>query len=187
MLGDDGTETFDEYTNSALVPQEITAMDGSTYYRKPQFDIEVSAQKASPYNKMSQNEFAIQCYQQQFFNPQNADATLACLNMMDFDHKEDVISTVQQNGTLLDMVMQQQEQINKLQVLCDLAYGSNLTGNQNTASSSLNAVTTSTGQAPTSEEITSALGDTSNSITSGDGTNSQAEKMRRAVADSTEV
>lgn len=137
IVGDDGTEQFTTYSNQGLRPQPTqSTITGETYYRLPQFDIEVTAQKSNPYNKMSQNELALQFYQYQFFNPQNADATLAALDMMDFDHKEDVINKISQNGTMYDMIVQQQQMIQELQAqiqplsaLTDMAYPqSNLTG-----------------------------------------------------------
>ena len=75
-------------------------------FRVPCFDIEVSAQKASPYNKLAQNELALQFYNLQFFNPQNADQALACLDMMDFNGKEELMAKIQQNGTLMQQYQQ---------------------------------------------------------------------------------
>ena len=70
-------------------------------FRVPQFDIEVSAAKATAYTKMSQNEFALQLYQAGLLAPQNADQSLAVLDMMDFNHKNDVIGKVQQYQNLM--------------------------------------------------------------------------------------
>lgn len=74
-------------------------------YRLPQFDIEVSAQKASPYSKMSQNELALQFFGAGFFNPQLADQALACIEMMDFDRKDFIMQRIAQNA----MQYQQQQ------------------------------------------------------------------------------
>ena len=46
-------------------------------------------------------------YGQGFFAPNNADAALACLNMMDFDGIEDVKNTIAANGQLYQQVMMQ--------------------------------------------------------------------------------
>jgi hypothetical protein len=187
ILDEDGSMSFDTYNNAGLVPQQMQAMDGSMIERYPMFDIEVASQKASPYNKMSQNELALQFYQYQFFNPQNADATLACLNMMDFDHKEDVISQVSQNQNLLMMVQQLQEENEKLKVLANL-YVPNANFEVGGVSPNDNGGGASTGAtAPNQDEQQKALGKTDNSINQGDGTNSQAEQYRQRVADSTEV
>lgn len=136
ITGDDGTDDFDTYDNSNLKLQERQTLQGDTAQYLPEFDIEVAAQKASPYSKAAQNELALQLYSAGFFNPQNTDQSLACLNIMDFDHKSDVINQIKKNGTLLDALQQAQMQLQQLQqeneklkVMCDLNIdNSNLTG-----------------------------------------------------------
>ena len=136
ITGDDGTDDFDTYDNSNLKLQERQTLQGDTAQYLPEFDIEVAAQKASPYSKAAQNELALQLYSAGFFNPQNTDQSLACLNIMDFDHKSDVINQIKKNGTLLDALQQAQMQLQQLQqeneklkVICDLNIdNSNLTG-----------------------------------------------------------
>ena len=73
--------------------------------RIPLFDIEVTAQKQSPYSKMAQNELALQFYNAGFFNPQMADQALACLDMMDFDRKEFIMQKISENGGMLKQMM----------------------------------------------------------------------------------
>ena len=136
ITGDDGTDDFDTYDNRNLKLQVRQTMTGDTAQYLPEFDIEVAAQKASPYSKAAQNELALQLYSAGFFNPQNTDQALACLNIMDFDHKSDVINQIKKNGTLLDALQQVQMQLQQLQqeneklkVMCDLNIdNSNLTG-----------------------------------------------------------
>lgn len=136
ITGDDGTDDFDTYDNSNLKLQKRQTLQGDTAQYLPEFDIEVAAQKASPYSKAAQNELALQLYSAGFFNPQNTDQSLACLNIMDFDHKSDVINQIKKNGTLLDALQQAQMQLQQLQqeneklkVMCDLNIdNSNLTG-----------------------------------------------------------
>ena len=77
--------------------------------RLPDFDIEVTAQKNIAYTKAAQNELALQFYNAGFFNPQLSDQALATVAMMDFDHKDDVISKISENRTLYDQVMQLQQ------------------------------------------------------------------------------
>ena len=136
ITGDDGTENFDSYDNSNLKLQVRQTMTGDTAQYLPEFDIEVAAQKASPYSKAAQNELALQLYSAGFFNPQNTDQSLACLNVMDFDHKSDIVNQIKKNGTLLDALQQAQMQLQQLQqenerlkIMCDLNIdNSNLTG-----------------------------------------------------------
>ena len=102
ILGEMGAQKFVTYDNSGIVAQRQTDDFGRDMgYRLPMFDIEVAPQKASPYNKLSQNELALQFYNLQFFNPQNATQALACLDMMDFDGKNELMVKIQQNGTLM--------------------------------------------------------------------------------------
>ncbi|MBQ8504553.1 MAG: hypothetical protein IJ491_09810 [Clostridia bacterium] len=101
IVGTDGREQFLHYTNANIKPQSLGNDFGNDFgYRLPQFDIIVTAAKATGYSKLSQNEFAIQLYTVGAFNPQNADVVLPMLQLMDFDDKDKVIQNVQKNATL---------------------------------------------------------------------------------------
>ncbi len=101
ILGDMGREKFIEYSNAGIKPIHQGYLGGADMgYRKPVFDIEVSAQKSNPYSKMSQNELALQFYNLGFFAPPNADTALACLDAMDFPRKETLMQKIQDNGTM---------------------------------------------------------------------------------------
>ncbi len=99
MTGELGDIRFEPYTNEGLRPTLGKELFGvSRAYRVPAFDIDVSAQKASPYSKMSQNELAMQFYNLGFFDPAKADMALACLDMMDFSKKESVMRMISENA-----------------------------------------------------------------------------------------
>ena len=104
-----GQREYVEFDNSKLMPQQ--SLIGT---RLPMVDIEVKPQKQSAYSKESQNQTAINLYNLGFFAPNNADASLACLDMMDFDGIEKVRENVSKNQTLFDMVMQLQMQMAQL-------------------------------------------------------------------------
>lgn len=107
ITGENGQFEYISYSNAALKPQEQGAEFGvDTGYRVPCFDIEVSPQKANPYNKMSQNELALQFYQLGFFNPQMSDQAIACLQAMDFETRDKLVDTIRQNGTMYDVLIQ---------------------------------------------------------------------------------
>lgn len=99
------------YSNSGLVPQKQTVLapfaglDLDMGCRKPLFDVVVAAVKASPYSRLSQNELAMQFYAAGFFNPASADAALACLDMMDFDRKDFIVSKISENARLHENLM----------------------------------------------------------------------------------
>lgn len=117
-----GTTEFVQYSNANIVPQEMqpafpeqAMMDGyRKAYRKPIFDVRVKAQKSNPYSQLSQNETAKELYQLGAFLPQNSDQALAMLQMMEFEGKQQVVQTVQQNGTLYSQVQQMQALMQKM-------------------------------------------------------------------------
>lgn len=106
---DNAQEEYISYDNSGIVAQPQMVMGQNVGYRTPEFDIEVTSEKASPYKKMEQNELALAFYGQGFFNPKMTDQALACLQMMDFSHKEDVMMRIRQNGTIYEMMLQYQQ------------------------------------------------------------------------------
>jgi len=117
ILGETGENEFVEFDNRGLLPQSQgmipDGMGGSIDLgnRLPILDIEVKPQKKSAYSKETQNQTALQFYAQGFFSPQNADASLACLTMMDFDGIEKMRDVITRNGTMYEMLMQMQQQM----------------------------------------------------------------------------
>lgn len=110
IIGQRGAEQFVQYSNQGLKPQTLYGANGQPDgMRKPVFDIEVSAQKASEYASMAQNELALQFFQLGFFNPQMVDQTLATLDMMDFDGKDSIIQKVQENADLQQRLIEWQQ------------------------------------------------------------------------------
>ena len=107
IVGEYGMQEFTSYTNAGIMPQHQGEDFGQDMgYRLPVFDIKVSAQKKNVYTKVSQNELALQFFQHGFFNPQMTDQTMMCLEMMDFDGKDDIMQKVAQNGTMFQKLMQ---------------------------------------------------------------------------------
>ncbi len=110
IIGQRGAEQFVQYSNQGLQPQTLYGANGQPDgLRKPVFDIEVSAQKASEYASIAQNELALQFFQLGFFNPQMVDQTLATLDMMDFDGKDSIIQKVQENADLQQRLIEWQQ------------------------------------------------------------------------------
>ena len=127
ITGENGAEEFVQYSNAGIAPQ----MQGMEFgvdmgYRVPLFDIEITAQKASPYSKMSQNELALQFYGAGFFNPQMADQALTCLEMMDFDRKQFIMQRIAQNGGMYQQMLMMQQQMMNLAQMVDSQRGTNL-------------------------------------------------------------
>lgn len=126
ILGENGREDFVSYTNAGIKPvYQGMEMGVDMGYRLPVFDIEITAEKASPYSKLSQNELALQFFGAGFFNPQMTDQALACLEMMDFDGKEQIMQRISTNGTLYQRLMMARQQAVAMAQLVDMKLGTN--------------------------------------------------------------
>ena len=126
IMGGNGVARYVQYSNAGIQPQ-AQGMDFGLDMgmRIPLFDIEVTAQKQSPYSKMSQNELALQFFSAGFFNPQMADQALACLDMMDFDRKEFIMQKISQNGSMYQQMLMMQQQLIALGKMVDESRGGN--------------------------------------------------------------
>ena len=126
IMGENGAARYVQYSNAGIQPQQQgVEMGVDMGYRLPLFDIEVTAQKQSPYSKMSQNELALQFYGAGFFNPEMADQALACLDMMDFDRKQFIMAKIAENGGMYQQLMMMQQQMMQLGAMVDQAHGDN--------------------------------------------------------------
>lgn len=73
------------------------------------FDLEISTEKSST-ARIAQNELMLSFFNAGFFNPQMADQAEACLHMMDFEGKEELIRMIGENRDqqeLLSAIMEQ--------------------------------------------------------------------------------
>ena len=128
IVGDTSSSVeYQSFDNRMMKPQEQGNDFGINLGdRLPVFDVNVVPAKKSAYTKMSENELAIQFYNLGFFAPTNADQSLACLSMMDFDGKDKVIDKISQNQTLFQMVQQMQQQMMQMAAIIDGQNGSNM-------------------------------------------------------------
>lgn len=127
ILGEQGGYQFVEYSNELIKPQyQGSEFDIDYGYRTPLFDVEISAEKQSPYSKLAQNELALQFYRAGFFNPQLADQALACLEIMDFDRKEFIIQKIKANGTMYQQLIMLQQQMLGMAQRLDKIDGTNM-------------------------------------------------------------
>lgn len=112
ITGEGNEYQFVTFDNARLQDQ-VTGLDtlGNEMYRRPVFDLKIKAQKKNPFSRMEQNERAKELYSLGFFAPENAQASLIALEMMDFEGIQTVREKVMQGQTLLNMVMQMQQQL----------------------------------------------------------------------------
>ena len=178
IMGENGAARYVEYSNAGITPQfQGIEMGVDMGYRTPLFDIEITAQKQSPYSKMSQNELALQFFGAGFFNPQMADQALACLDMMDFDRKQFIMQKIAQNGGMYQQMLMMQQTMLQMAQMIDPALAeqiaSGIVGGQ--------PVTPAVGIAPAQNvQKTEALGGSEKSEASG------TKKARQRVAESTD-
>ena len=168
IMGEQGAAQFVRYSNAGIKPQQQGSAFGVEMgQRLPLFDIEITAQKQSPYSKMSQNELALEFYRVGFFNPQMADQAMACMDMMDFDRKEFIMQKIAQNGGMFQQLQQLTQLVQQLM------------GQQPTQPVPTGAAPPTGGGNPLSVENTEALGGT------GGGEAENTKKARQRVADAT--
>ena len=97
ITGQRGESEFVPFSAQGLRAKPVPAVGGVELgSREPVFDIVVSAAKKSTFSRLSQNETAKECYKLGIFDPANADAALAALEMMDFEGVEKVRALAQQ-------------------------------------------------------------------------------------------
>lgn len=107
IVGQYGMQQFISYTNAGIQPQSQGMAFGQDMgMRLPVFDIKISAQKKNVYTKVSQNELALQLFKMGFFNPQTTDQSLMCLEIMDFDGKDQIMQKISQMGTMYQKLIQ---------------------------------------------------------------------------------
>ena len=182
IMGENGAARYVEYSNAGITPQfQGIEMSVDMGYRTPLFDIEITAQKQSPYSKMSQNELALQLYSAGLFNPQLTDQALMCLDMMDFPRKESLMQKVAQNGTLYQQLLMAQQTMLQLAKIVDQTQGTNMA--EQVAQGIMGgggAPMVNGGQAASNVGQTEALGGAEKEEASG------TKKARQRVAESTD-
>lgn len=99
ITGEKAAWEFIQFDNSGLQTQENPSLAGREMgWRKPVFDIRVSAQKENAYTKMAQNELALGLLRAGVFSPEKADQSELLLSMMDFRKKDELLIKIQKNN-----------------------------------------------------------------------------------------
>lgn len=104
---DSGMRSFIPFSNAMIRPQATgISATGEMLFRKPIYDIDVRAQKMSPYSQLSQNQTMQELYKMGVFLPQQAQPALGMLNGMDFPGIDQVRDYVRRGHTLYNILMQ---------------------------------------------------------------------------------
>ena len=99
ITGKQGGMEFATFSGQQIGPQDISN-NFMTATRLPVFDLDVVAQKSSPFSTVVQNERAKELYGAGFFRPDMADQALMCLEMMSFEGIDEVKQRISQNSAL---------------------------------------------------------------------------------------
>lgn len=147
LLGAMGTEEFVSYDHSGLQPRVMD--DGVTVsYRVPEFDLEIGAERESPYRTAEANQLALQLFQMGFFRDDLADQALRCLELMEFKNKDQLARVISGGQTQARQIAALRQQLLQLAQVVDEAKGTHLAeslsaeqgGGQNAAASAGKAV-----------------------------------------------
>ena len=103
-------------SNAMLKDQPLPPIPGQTemLFRRPVFDIKVKIQKKTSFSRMEQNERAKELYSMGFFQPEQAQAAMGALDMMEFEGIEKVREYVSQGQTLMNLVQQLTQAVQQL-------------------------------------------------------------------------
>ena len=91
---------FVMYSNVNIV-EDVEQPDGTIRHSRPLFDIQVSAEKSSPFSRAAQNETIKELYGMGLFAPENAVPALVCIDAMDFEGKDKIRQQIEQNSIML--------------------------------------------------------------------------------------
>ena len=147
LLGAMGTEEFVSYDHSGLQPRVMD--DGVTVsYRVPEFDLEIGAERESPYRTTEANQLALQLFQMGFFRDDLAEQALRCLELMEFKNKDQLARVISGGQAQARQIAALRQQLLQLAQVVDEAKGTHLAeslsveqgGGQNAAASAGKAV-----------------------------------------------
>ena len=111
IAGTENEYDYVEFNNQSLLPKEISQPDGTSVLHTPIFDVKIKAQKQSPFSTAANNEQYLNFFKAGMFNPQLSDQALLCVELLEFEGKENLVRKLRENGTLLQTVQELQAQL----------------------------------------------------------------------------
>lgn len=100
---EDGSWDFIEYGGDAAMRRREA--------RGAVFDIQITAEKQSPFSRAAQNETMKEMYGLGLFAPNNAESALVCIEGMEFEGKEKIKQQIQQNSVFMQQFQAMQQAI----------------------------------------------------------------------------
>lgn len=91
ITGEDGGEEYISYLSYGIRAKDQGSIGGIELgIRLPVFDVKVEAARKNAYTRLSQNELAMEMYRMGMFAPEMAEQAEMCLDMMEFEGKDEV-------------------------------------------------------------------------------------------------
>ena len=123
IMGQGGMR-FLRFDNGGLKPRALGNVFGQEMGQaRPVYDIKLRSQKASPYNKIVQNELAKELFGMGLFRPEMADQARSCLEMMDFEGKDMLLARLAEQGGLQRQVEELKGRLQQLGQVVDRMKG----------------------------------------------------------------
>ncbi len=102
IIGENGVPQYIFYSNANIKPVEgMTVMGVPVPPRRPEFDIDVTAEKQSADTKAAMNELGLTLFKMGMLNPMNAEESLIALESMDFKGRDEIIQKINKSQTLV--------------------------------------------------------------------------------------
>ena len=96
VMGAQSGQKYIQFCNARIRAREDESGLFLTY---PVFDIKIRPQRSSPMAMLQRNELAKEFYALGFFNPENAEPALTCIEMMEFEGKQQLIERIRKGQT----------------------------------------------------------------------------------------
>lgn len=126
IMGQGGMR-FLRFDNAGLKPRALGNVFGQEMGQaRPVYDIKLRSQKASPYNKIVQNELAKEMFGMGLFRPEMADQARSCLEMMDFEGKDMLLARLEEQGGLQRQVEELKGRLQQLGQVVDRMKGTTI-------------------------------------------------------------
>lgn len=99
VMGADSDVKFLKYTNQSIkeTSENADSAENIVSARVPVFDVYVVGEKDNPFSVSIHNELAKELYNLGMFNPEKAHEALICLEMMNFDGKQEIMEKIREN------------------------------------------------------------------------------------------
>ncbi len=94
-----GAENGQKYIRFCNARIRAKGEDADRFFSVPVFDIKIRPQRSSPMHMLQRNELAKEFYALGFFNPENAEQALTCIEMMEFEGKAQLVERIRKGQT----------------------------------------------------------------------------------------